>query len=125
MSSSSEVCADIISVFVYMSIGPKKGFASSYILASLGCLLLLCFPNNIDMIPFYVTIAKFGISTSFNMVYLASVGLIPTMFASSVFGLCNVAARILTILAPIIAEQVYPYPMIICFIASSLGIGIS
>ena len=119
------MAADIVSVLVYLSLGPKKGFASSYSLAILGCFLLLCFPNNIGMIPFFVTIAKFGISASFNMVYLASVGLIPTMFASSVFGLCNVAARIATIMAPVIAEQEYPLPMILCLVVVSFGAGIS
>lgn len=69
-----------------------------------GSLLLLFYPNDIAYIPLYVTIAKFGVAASFNIVYLVAVGLIPTMFASTVFGFCNVAARFVTIAAPIIAE---------------------
>ena len=94
----------ILGAFAYSSLGPKKAFASSYILAILGCILLISFPNNIKMIPVFVTIAKFGISASFLMVYLALVGLIPTIFATSVFGLCNAAGRTVTMMAPIIAE---------------------
>ena len=74
------------------------------------------------MIPFYVTVAKFGVSASFNTVYLASVGLIPTIFSSSVFGFCNVAARIITITAPVIAEQDAPLPMLICLTALSIAV---
>jgi len=125
VSQTAEVAADVVSVLVYLSLGPRRGFASGYILATVGALLLLCFPDNVAMIPFFVTVAKFGVASSFNTVYLASVGLIPTMFASSVFGLCNVAARLVTIAAPVVAEQAYPAPMLLCLVAVMLGTGIS
>ena len=110
-----------MAVLYYISIGPKHTFTLSYILAIVGALLLLIYPNDVSMIPLYVTIAKFGVAASFNTVYLASVGLIPTMFASSVFGFCNVSARCFTIMSPVIAEQDAPLPMLIVVTASIIA----
>ena len=62
--------------------------------------------------------AKFGISAAFNMVFLASVQLIPTIVAASVFGYCNVLARAITVLAPIVAELDYPLPLYINIFAA-------
>lgn len=88
-------------------------------------MLLLFYPNDLVYIPLYVTVAKFGVAASFNIVYLVAVGLIPTMFASTVFGFCNVAARILTMSAPIIAEQEPPLPMLTAIFSGSIAILVS
>lgn len=121
VSQISEFSADIVSVLYYISAGPKFGFTFGYGLAFIGSFLLLMRPDDIPMIPFYVTVAKFGVAASFNTVYLASVGLIPTIFSSSVFGFCNVAARIFTIVSPVIAEQDAPLPMLICVTLSIIA----
>ena len=114
VSQISELSGNAISVFYYLGAGPKRSFTVSYGLGAIGTFLLLVRPDDISMIPFYVTVAKFGISASFNTVFLASVDLIPTIFSSSIFGFCNFAARIITITAPVIAEQDAPLPMLVC-----------
>ena len=116
VSQIAELAANFYSGLMYLSIGPKMGFSSSYAICVVGSILLMMNWNNIDMIPLYITMAKFGISSSFNMIYLASVSLIPTILSSTVFGYCNVAARICTIFAPVVAEQEFPFPMILCVI---------
>ena len=99
---------------MYSAIGPKMGLTSSYLLCLFGSILLMIDWNNLEMVPLYVTIAKFGISSAYNMIYIASVALVPTILSSTVFGYCNVVARVLTIFAPEVAEQAYPFPMILC-----------
>ena len=96
-----------------------------YVLSILGAFLLLIFPNDVVMIPLYITIAKFGISCAFNLVYLSAVSLIPTILSSTVFGLCNVPARVITIMAPVVAEQDAPVPMLICLVLVSCAIVVS
>lgn len=48
---------------------------------------------------------------AFNMVFIASVELIPTIFAATVFGYANVVARLVTMMSSIIAEKEYPLPI--------------
>lgn len=116
VSQVAELSANWYSGLMYSSVGPRMGFTTSYLLCLGGSILLMMNWNNLDMIPLYITMAKFGISSSFNMIYLASVSLIPTILSSTVFGYCNVVARVLTIFAPVVAEQAFPFPMILCVI---------
>ena len=74
------------------------------------------------MLPVFITMAKFGISAAFNMIFIASVQLIPTIVAASVFGYCNVLARLMTVLSPIVAELDYPLPLYINIFAA-MGAG--
>lgn len=124
-SSVSEVVAKLLCLFIYQKVGPRKSYGISYMVASAGTMLLLCFPDSIDFIPLFVTISKFGICISFNTGFLASVDLVPTIFSASVFGFCNFAARFLTILSSEIAEQDYPTPMLICVLSVVAGVFIS
>ena len=66
--------------------------------------------------------AKFGISATFNMSYIAFVQLIPTRYNTTAFGLTNAVGRLLTFGSPIIAEQVYPIPEAACIIALSVAV---
>ena len=56
------------------------------------------------MVALWVGMAKFGISAAFCMVFVCFMELIPTMFTATVFGYGNTAARIVTVLAPQVAE---------------------
>ena len=77
---------------------------------------------------FFVLLSRFGICITFNMNYIATQRLFPSIVLSSVFGIANVFARFITILAPMIAEKPDPYPMAIfssisllsCLIAGGL-----
>jgi hypothetical protein len=75
--------------------------------------------ENIDAILFLIISAKLGISSAFNMSFIASIQLIPAIFAASVFGYCNVLARIITMGSSVIAEMDYPAPLIVVISAAS------
>ena len=89
---------------LYKKFGPKIGFSSMFILSTLGSVMLFMVHDNIKLIPIFVAFAKFGISASVNILYISAVKLIPAIFVSSVFGLCNFPARFVTVLALQVAE---------------------
>jgi len=60
-----------------------------------------------------VALAKGGVQATFDICYLANSFLFPAIFAGTAFGICNAAAKISTILAPMLAEFAPPLPMII------------
>ena len=62
---------------------------------------------------FFVLLSRFGICITFNMNYIATQRLFPSVVLASVFGITNVFARFTTVLAPLIAEMPDPYPMAI------------
>ena len=62
-------------------------------------------------------------SASFNTCYLANSQIFPAIFAGTAFGLCNLGAKLATILAPMLAEVNPPAPMII-FVCTALLAGV-
>ena len=59
------------------------------------------------------------------MSFIASIQLVPAIFAATIFGYCNVTARILTMGSSVIAETDYPYPLIIVITAASTAAVVS
>jgi hypothetical protein len=71
---------------------------------------------------FFVLLSRYGISSAFNLVWIANSVIFPTLFTGTAMGICNVFARISTFFSPILAEFPAPYPMTIFAILSSVGI---
>jgi hypothetical protein len=80
---------------------------SSNALATAGGFLIIVWGFNADndwTMPLLILMTKFGISATFNYVYLGNALLFPTLFTMTSMGFCNIGARIATIPAPIVAE---------------------
>ena len=104
VSSVSEVTAYLVSGALYEIIGTRVSFIASFVIAVIGSILLITLAdNNVDLIPAMVLSTKFGISGSFNVVYLAN-GLFPPIYSSTTFGACNFFARLFSMIAPPFAE---------------------
>ena len=73
ISQFAECTADLSSAFIYMFLGPKLGLFSMYTLSAAGSALLIAFFHNDNLIPYFIIMAKFGISGCFNMVFVLSV----------------------------------------------------
>jgi Na+/melibiose symporter-like transporter len=100
VSSVSEVTAYLVSGALYEKIGTKISFIASFILAVVGSIFLITFGDaHKSLIPIMVLGSKFGISASFNVVYLAN-GLFPALYSSTTFGICNFFARLAGMIAP-------------------------
>jgi hypothetical protein len=116
----SEVTAYLISGALYEKIGTRISFIASFAIAVVGSIFLITLggqPKYKDFIPIMVLGSKFGISGSFNVVYLAN-GLFPALYSSTTFGVCNFFARLASMLAPQFAEFEKPIPMVIFFCMS-------
>ena len=111
--------ANLLSGFVYQILGAKYGFASSYVVSIVGSSLLILYWDNKDYILLLIIAAKFGISSAFNMSFIASIELIPALVAASVFGYCNVTARLVTMGSSVVAELDYPTPLVVSIASAS------
>ena len=69
-------------------------------------------------------IAKFGISSAFNILYVSHSSVFPVLFAATALGMCNFVTRIFTALSPILAQMEEPLPVITFSMLSLLGVGI-
>ena len=63
------------------------------------------------LIAVFVLFAKFGISFAFNISYLSTPQMFPTALCATAYGICNLFARLSTVIAPELAEAPDPVPM--------------
>lgn len=122
-SGSSELVAYAVAGIMYGKLGVKLSFCLLFGLSVVGgsCILFLGEDSTFWM-PFFVVIAKFGISGGFVLLYVCTADVFPTLFCSTGLGICNFLARLVTILAPVVAEQPDPIPMALFTGVTALGI---
>ena len=56
--------------------------------------------------------AKFGVTGSFNVLYISHPRLFPVLFSATAFGMVNMVARLFSALSPLLAQLDEPLPMI-------------
>lgn len=121
-SAMSGNIAYIVAGFCYEKFGAKTTFSAGFLLSVVGGICLLIVGESVTIwMPVFVTIAAFGINGCFCLVYVIMVDVFPTLFVATAFGICNFAARIATIFAPVVAELSPPLPMILFTSMTLLG----
>ena len=104
-SSMSDVISILFSGMLLSKLGLKLSFVIYFLLATAGGVLYLIFgADHPEDVAIIILIAKFGVSAAFNLVYIANAVLYPPSLAATAMGICNIFARIATVLAPEIAE---------------------
>ena len=87
----------------------------SYLLSAITGLIIMMFDyKGIEVGAFFmvlVLLAKFGLSSAFNTVYVVHPRMFPTLFSVTSMGIANFASRFATIFAPFVAEVNPPTPM--------------
>lgn len=74
-------------------------------MAAFGSLNLVLFAeSNPSIVPVMVMLAKGGVKTSFIICYFVNSQIFPAIFAGTAFGICNIGARLASILSPLFAE---------------------
>ena len=113
--------------FIVRMIGNKNAFTLSFLI-TFGAGAILWYLEDhekVDDVPYVVLGAKFGASAAFAMLYMSTICYFPSKFMGVVFGICNVTARAITILAPMVAEAPEPMPeftmIVSCLIATVLS----
>merc|ERR1712151_1199910 len=72
VSTTSEVVANMMSGYLMKTMGIKSSMVVAFVCATTGGVLMICFYDYANAMAGFVLLAKFGISTAFNNVYLAT-----------------------------------------------------
>jgi len=126
-SSVSEMVGIVAGGAFYTNLGIKSSLSLSFSLALFGAILILLYGlQHQDSIyfPLFILIAKFGISSAFNILYVSHSSVFPVLFAATALGLCNFVTRIFTAISPILAQMEEPLPIIIFTMLSLIGVSI-
>jgi OCT family organic cation transporter-like MFS transporter 4/5 len=111
VSFMCQVPAQILGGILYKKIGIRFTFSAFFTVAVAGAVGLLVIPiGQVSLVPIFILLGKSGVSGTFNICYLANAQIFPAIFAGTAFGICNIGAKLATILAPLIAETNQPIP---------------
>ena len=111
-ASSSEVCAYILGGIAYQKLGIRVTLISAFAISCIGAISLIIWgASSPDYVPVMILLTRFGVSATFNICYLANAQLFPSIFAGTAIGICNIFAKMSTIIAPLLAEAPDPAPM--------------
>ena len=127
VSSVSETVAHWMAGCIVVKLGSVNGLSTANFLTVLSAAGLWASTASAwaDPVPFTVLAAKFGTGAAFAMLYMSTLQYFPNRFMGRVFGTCNVTARFVTIMAPMVAELPSPVPELImvvsCLIAAILA----
>ena len=125
MSSASETAGDLCMGLMYNKLGTKTSYLFMLSLATLGGLGMIYYEykshyygdNTLQgaawIFPALVLISKFGISATYNVNYIATFDLFPSVFAVSVLGFGDFLGSFVTIFAPEVAELQSLTPMLV------------
>lgn len=116
MSTAAEIVAKPIAYAAITKLGVKYSYFLCFAIALLGAFLILATDGKFEsklVIGGCLFLTKLGISSCFIVNYLSLEKLFPTLFCATAAGICNFAARLATIFAPMIAEVNAPVPNLI------------
>ena len=103
-SGSAELAATLFGGVLIKFLNAKWSFFISNLIALVGGLLILILGNAyLSWMPVFVIVSKFGVSSTYMLVYAVTIDLFPTLFAAVAFGFCNLTANLTTIITPYLA----------------------
>ena len=100
LSGLVEVPSYFLAVPLIGSLGRQKSLFLSMMIGSVGCLAYAFGPTAFSTVT--ANVGKFGISSSFAILYVYSAELVPTVLRNFAMGTCSMTARLGGILAPIV-----------------------
>lgn len=124
-SSISEIVGIVAGGALYQYYGVKGSLSLSFFIATVGAMAIVGYGlahQESWLFPLFILVAKFGISSAFNIVYVSHSEVFPVLFAATALGICNFITRIFTGISPILAQIEEPFPMVIFTLLSLLGI---
>lgn len=72
--------------------------------------------------PFFVLLAKFGVSAAFVVIYVCNVDIFPALFMPIAFGITNFVGALSTIGAPLVGEMHGDFPMLLFVGIAAVGL---
>ena len=123
MLSFAEFSGALLSLFFLKYLKLKLSFVVGFCISLVGGLLVLMMgSSNVQLMPIFLLVAKFGISINFNLSYICTATLFPTLFVGAAFGITNFFSRFFTIFSPLVSEVPDPIPMLIFCFSTALAI---
>ena len=117
-SSVADIVGTGLSAIFYDKFGVRTAFLICLVFSVVGGVAILLLNNLTGWMPLFILFAKLGVSSTFNLVFLANADLFPTLFSATAIGICNFFARLSTTAAPIVAERPEPFPMTLYLIVN-------
>ena len=111
----AEAVAKLGAGVVLVRLGTKPLFATAFLIAFCGAFNLLYMSDGIDpfLASIFIMMTKFGVSMGWVAACMCLIELFPASLVATAFGICNVAVKIVCMVAPIMAEVDPPTPMLI------------
>ncbi|XP_071495351.1 solute carrier family 22 member 15-like [Diadema antillarum] len=104
LSGLVEIPAYVFGFFLLNRTGRKKAMCASMFIGGAACLSMLIIPATdetmVNIRTGMALVGKMGISSAFNIVYIYTAELLPTVLRNSGMGICSMASRIGGIVAP-------------------------
>lgn len=121
-SQFGELAAVLGSGIMLSLFGIKKSFLINFVISLIGTLLMLYFWHNIDYLVVFIFLAKFGVSGTYNILYVGYVKLLPTVYNNTAFGYSQIVANSVSMMSPVVANLKYPMPMMCGMISLSFAL---
>lgn len=103
LSGAAELISYIFSGLMANYLGRKKSVIICFFLSGFACIFYALATKGGTILTYIcVLLGKFGAASNFNLVYLITTEMFPTVFRGTVFGISNVSARLGGIISPII-----------------------
>jgi len=99
----SEILAHIVVGFTFQKLTPRWTYFIAYFIAFLGGFALIFqtkFEDNDFLIAGFVLLAKFGASMAMCTCYISTPFVFPMLLCGTAFGICNLVARTMSLIAP-------------------------
>lgn len=104
VSIMAEFISLVIAGAISVNFGIKLSIVLAYSCAFAGALLLFVFQSAESLIPVFLVLLRFGLGSSFGLIYLANF-IFPVEYAAQTLGFCNTLARFMTVASPILVEM--------------------
>jgi Na+/melibiose symporter-like transporter len=105
------ILAFIMSAPIIDRLGFKRSFAFFFVLSIIPAALYTMIPHkSATLISVLVFVGRLGICPCYSLTFIASNQLFPPAIKSSLFALCNIVARAVCMVAPIVALMKDPFP---------------
>jgi hypothetical protein len=105
VNAIAEVIAYCVAGAIAKYFGLRFTFTVSYLISIAGMAgMLLTKTMDQRILSMFLISSKFGVSITTNAAYLANYKIFPVSIVATMFGICNIFARIATMFAPYIAE---------------------
>ena len=122
-SAIAEIIAKLGAGFILMRVGFKPLFVLAFLISFMGAFNLLQTGSDTDpmVASVLVMMTKFGVSMGWVAAILLTIELFPSSLVATAYGICNVLNKLVSMIAPLVAEIAPPTPMIIVAIITTIA----